>query len=127
MKVPFKNPRTGELKQIKVGFSWTLLLFSAFFGLPLFLRGLTGWGWAMLALSLGHPLVVALHPAFGISWADLGALHAILGTAQLACKIYLGFEGNRLTGRHLLREGWVPLDPDSLAAKEASARWRLAM
>ncbi len=127
MKVPFKNPRTGELRQIKLGFSWTLFFFSDFFGLPLFLRGLAGWGWLMLALSLAHPLVVALHPAFGISWADLGALHALLGTIQLGCKLYLGFDGNRLTGRHWLREGWTPMDPESPVAKEAAARWRLAI
>lgn len=127
MKLPLKNPNTGEIRLVKLGFSWTLFLFSDFFGLPLFMRSLQSWGWLMLALSLSHSLVVSLHPLFGISWADLGSLHAILGALQLAFKVYFGFDGNRLTAKEYLEEGWTPLDTNSPVTMEAAARWHLAM
>jgi hypothetical protein len=41
IKVTMKNPKTGESKEIKVGWSWILFLFSCFLGLPLFLRKLS--------------------------------------------------------------------------------------
>jgi hypothetical protein len=127
MKIPLKNPNTGEIRQVKVGFSWTLLLFSGFFGIPLFFRGLPGWGLLMLVLSLSHPVVAALHPLLGISWTDLGAVQGIIGAIQLALCIYLGFNGNKLTAKDYLREGWTVLDRNSPVAKVAASRWRLAM
>ena len=44
MKVQLKNTTTGEVVQIKVGWSWTLFFFSPFLGIPLFLRKLHVWG-----------------------------------------------------------------------------------
>ena len=32
MLVSMKNPKIGEIKEVKVGFSWILFLFSGFFG-----------------------------------------------------------------------------------------------
>ena len=50
MKVAMTNPKTGEVKEVKVGWSWILFLFSGFFGLPLFLRKLHVWGGIFLIL-----------------------------------------------------------------------------
>ena len=30
MKIAMKNPRTGEIKEVKVGWSWTLFYFQVF-------------------------------------------------------------------------------------------------
>lgn len=49
VRAAFRNPRTGELREVKVGWSWTLFFFSGLFGLPLFLRGLHVWGALFLA------------------------------------------------------------------------------
>ena len=51
MQVVMKNPRTGQLRDVKIGWSWTLFLFSHFFGLPLFLRKLNMWGCVFLVLT----------------------------------------------------------------------------
>ena len=50
MKVAMTNPKTGEVKEVKVGWSWILFLFSGFFELPLFLRKLHVWGGIFLIL-----------------------------------------------------------------------------
>jgi hypothetical protein len=39
-------------KPLKTGFSWTILLFSWFFGLPLFSRKLVGWGLFFISMDL---------------------------------------------------------------------------
>ena len=52
MKVAMTNPKTGEVREVKVGWSWILFLFSGFFGLPLFLRKLHVWGGIFLIIWL---------------------------------------------------------------------------
>lgn len=60
--ITFKNELTGEMKQVKIGFSWILFFFPGFFGIPLFMRKLTGWGIVMLVWSLFMLfLVVSYH------------------------------------------------------------------
>jgi hypothetical protein len=50
MRVMLKNEKSGELKEVKVGWSWVLFLFSGFLGIPLFLRRLNGLGLVFLVL-----------------------------------------------------------------------------
>ena len=35
MKIAMKNPKSGEIKEITVGWSWMLFLFSGCLGIPL--------------------------------------------------------------------------------------------
>jgi hypothetical protein len=55
--VTFKNPKSGELKPVKVGWSWVLFLFSGVFGIPSFLRQLNGLGAVFLAFWAVNVLV----------------------------------------------------------------------
>ena len=50
MYITLVNHRTDELKNIKVGFSWVLFLFSIMLDIPLFLRRLHVWGAIFLVL-----------------------------------------------------------------------------
>jgi hypothetical protein len=52
INVAFQNPTTGEIKSVKVGWSWLLLFLSGVFGIPLFMRKLTMWGFVFLAANL---------------------------------------------------------------------------
>jgi len=113
------NPITNETKTVKVGFSWVLFLFSSFWGIPLFLRGLHIQGGAMVAIS-------ALITIF--SWepstdADLVLFLAIGG---LFICIMLGIKGNEMTAKNYLNKGWKIFEPDSIAAKHARYKWGLA-
>ncbi len=50
MKVAMTNPKTGEVKEVKVGWIGYYSYFLSFFGLPLFLRKLHVWGGIFLIL-----------------------------------------------------------------------------
>jgi len=102
--VLLENPRTGEARRLRTGFSWTLFLFSGILGLPLFLRGLYRWGLAFVALWAIDILVV---------WQSVGAVRGVaeaaLFCAFLGLQLWLGFRGNALTAKTYLARGWSPI------------------
>ena len=52
INVALQNPQTKETRLIKVGWSWTLFLFSGFFGIPLFRRKLMSWAYLFLGFNV---------------------------------------------------------------------------
>ena len=128
MHVTLVNQRTGELKNIKVGFSWTLFLFSGLFGLPLFLRRLYVWGAVFLALWLlyifGPRLLAAQSTELGMATAiDLWLLVNII---FLGLSIWVGIKGNEMTAKNLLENGWRFAEPNSQMTRFAIAKWGLS-
>ena len=93
-RVTMRNPHTGELKQIKDGFSWTSFLFWDCLGIPLFLRGLTGYGIFGLVFGI---VTILLPPE---------AMVALL-IVSLVVGAWLGSIANPEHEKALLREGWV--------------------
>ncbi len=118
MKVTFRNPRTGELKNVKVGWSWTCFLFSGLLGIPLFLRGLDLWG---LIMAL-YWLVFMLGDHF-IGFSEITS--RILEVASLSVYIFLGIKANEMTAKNYLKQGWEFVDPDSDGVKLAKVKWRI--
>lgn len=114
-QVPFQNPATGELKTVKVGFSWTLLLFSGIFGLPCFIRGLTTWGAIMAAVSVLYYATIATPIVF------------FLAFPMLALQIYLAVKGNELTAKNYLAKGWQFAEPDAITTKQGRQKWGLLL
>ena len=112
LRITLQNPRTGEMRRVKVGWSWTLFLLSDFFGLPLFLRGLNSWGAAVLALWAVSVL------------APDGESVAVF--AGVGLHIWLGLKGNEMIARKCLDRGWVFADGDDDAARLAQMKWGLA-
>jgi hypothetical protein len=122
MKIPMKNPKTGEIKQVKVGWSWTLFLFSGFIGIPLFLRKLYVWGGIFLALWI----VNLLGPA--LAGQDAGAaIGATMFVVFLGLEIWIGIKGNEMTAKNYLELGWTFVDPDGDATKFAKGKWGIAV
>jgi hypothetical protein len=117
--VAFRNPRTGQIKQVKVGWSWTLFFFAGVLGIPLFLRKLNSWGGLFLALWVVNALFHILATDATAKSAALWSYAVIL----LALRIWIARHGNRLTAESYLDAGWEFADPQGEAAKCARATW----
>ncbi len=111
MKVTMKNPTNGKVKEIKVGWSWTIFFFSWFFGIPLFLRGLTAWGIAMVVL---------------LCFSDSRDMGEFAGFIMFCLTIYLAAKGNEMSAKARLKNGWFFLDPDSDTVKYAKGKWGIS-
>lgn len=126
MHVRLQNDRTGEVKEIKVGFSFTLFFFSTVLGIPLFMRKLNQWGTAMLVLCLAYWLFnYAPMPddgSAGVTNSDIFFL--LLNIAMFGLTTFLGIKGNELTAKHLLETGWSFTEDDQVT-DFAKMKWSL--
>ena len=117
MHVTMKNPATGELKRIKIGFSWVLFLFSTFLGIPLFLRKLYMLGALMVGWNLLELLGTPSDPQLA------GAYVLIQVVTQLGLMIWLGLKGNEYTAKNYLERGWQLTQPDAVETRYALQVW----
>jgi hypothetical protein len=129
MKVAMKNTKTGAIKEVKVGWSWTLFLFSGIFGLPLFLRRLHVWGALFLALCVVD-VIVGLIPAS----AQFGAfdfipliLFGLIPLILFGLSIFVAIKGNEMTAKNYLENGWTFVEPDSEITKMAKMQWGITI
>lgn len=104
--IVFKNELTGEMKQVKVGFSWVLLLLADFFGIPLFMRKLTGWGVIMLLFCLTGAVIWLFPVCIGLS-------------------VYLAVCGNKITALNYIRLGYKVAEIDPVRIELAKREWGL--
>ena len=118
MRVAFKNSKTGELKEVKVGWSWTLFLFSGFLGLPLFLRRLYILGFVLLTLWVVNLLGPYIVGEDGVIVIGVPMFFIFIGL-----QIWLGIKGNEMTAKNYLEQGWLFADPQSDTAKFAQRKW----
>ena len=119
MKVAMTNPKTGEVREVKVGWSWILFLFSGFFGLPLFLRKLHVWGGIFLILWI----VYIIAPSIMQNEEEALGLMILLNLVFLGLQIWLGIKGNEMTAKNYLELGWNFINPDSDEVKFAKGKW----
>lgn len=120
--VTMQNPRTGEIKQVKCGWSWTLFLFSGLFGLPLFLRRLYVWGGVFLALWIVNIIVPAI-----LAPDQSAAFVIAMGIICSGLAIWMGVKGNEMTAKNYLDNGWVFTEPQSDVTKLAKGRWGITV
>jgi hypothetical protein len=118
--VLFRHPSGERAKRIKLGFAWDLFLFAGFFGVPLFVRGLTAWGAAILALW-----VVDLALGWLAHRTVFVAAQMVLFLAFFALQCWLGWRGNRMTARAYYAKGWRPTERRAPGIRDALARWRI--
>lgn len=112
MQVMLTEPKTGQKKFLKVGFSWMLLFLAPLYGIGLFARGLHSHGAAIFILCI-LVVILAASPA-----------NSILGLLLIAIGIYYGVKGNELTAKKLMSKGWE-LPKDESAAEYARTRWSI--
>ena len=100
--IQFTNPITSKIKNIKVGWSWTLFFFSGI-GVPLFIRGLHGWGVGMIIFNIIIGFISEVEHLKHL----LVHIEIILRTLLLILSINLGINGNEMGKKELLKKGWV--------------------
>lgn len=118
--VPFKQPRTGEVRTVKVGWSWVLFLWSGVLGIPLFLRRLNTWGFVFLALWV----VNFLSPLVSQDAEGVGGATFLVA---LALQIWLGLKGNEMTAKNYLEQGWEFAEPAAEATRIGRERWGITV
>lgn len=118
-----KNPKTGELKAIGMGWSWILFLFSGWLGIPLFLRKLYMLGGIMAGWSVFSTLLWMIPR----DQAVVTSLSFLITFANIGLAVWLGLKGNEYTAKSLLERGWVFTQPDALETKFALSRWGIEL
>ncbi|MFG1395125.1 hypothetical protein [Xanthobacter agilis] len=114
-----KNPKTGELKAIGMGWNWLFFLLGSFFGIPLFLYRLYLMGGVTILVNIASSIFM------GASAAD-NPIGTLIGLGiQLAFLIYLGMKGNELIAKSLLDKGWIFAKPESPEAQVAMSNWKI--
>lgn len=117
MRVTLSNDRTGELKEIKVGWSWTLLIFTQFLGIPLYLRKLNNWGSLVAGLCIFYTI---------LGWTDgYWALWILSGLIILGLSVFFAIRGNEMTAKALLESGWIFAYPEDRSTTFAKSKWSL--
>lgn len=122
MKVNLRNKRTGEVKSVKVGWSWTLFLFGVVLcGIPLFLRRLYAWGALVAALWIADLITSVMMAGTEIDTT----INLVLALAFTGLAVLFGLKGNEMTAKNYLENGWEWADPDSSSADYARQKWKL--
>jgi hypothetical protein len=111
MMIQFNNPRTGQVKSVRLGWSWSLFLSGGFVGIPLFLQGLSIWG-AMMATLWGL--------GFAISNDTVTFMLSVMG---VVLSIFLGLKGNEMIAKNYLKYGWQFANSESEIVKVAKKQW----
>ena len=119
IEVPFKNPNTNEIKNVKVGWSWTLFFFSAWLGVPLFMRKLNFWGGIFLAFWLLNSfLQISMRRT-----SNADGIAVLLFLVILGLTIWIAIKGNEMTAKNYLKLGWKFAEPNSEATRFGKLKW----
>ena len=121
MRVQFNKPDSHQVREVKVGFSWTLFLFSGFLGVPLFMRRLDILGGVFLALFMTRFLF--LIPGSGGQATVLMIIGILLPVVWFCLALWIGAKGNELTAKNYLKRGWVFANPESDMVRTAKVEW----
>jgi hypothetical protein len=110
------------VKEVKIGWSWPLFLFSGFFGLPLFLRQLHVWGAIYIALWVVFLVILSIEPGEARVIFVLPLYIVMFGLQN-----FVAIKGNEMTAKNYLEKGWTFVEPDSKQTKMAKMRWGITV
>jgi len=119
MFVTLRHPGTGSVKMLESGWSWSLFLGAGFLGLPLFFRGLSGWGVVMFFAWTAR---IVLPLAAG-SAPDIVEMEWLLNVVVTGLCLFLGFKGNDLSTQHYLACGYELSDNKSMEERISERLW----
>lgn len=108
----FKHPATGEVKTIKVGWSWTCFFFSSFFGIPLFIRKLYYFAIAMICMDIAYFM-----PNAFLYEGDAKIVMVFLNIIIFIASIYFAIKANEMAAKNYIESGWEVLDKNQESIK----------
>ena len=111
--IKLKHKASSQVREIKVGWSWTCFLFGGFFGFPLFLRELNFWGTVMIGLLVFRPVM---------DLAGAAPLSLIVDLIMLVLSIWFGIKANEMAAKNYLSNGWVFAERNSEVVKLAKGK-----
>jgi len=112
--VAFRNQTTGEVRLVKVGWSWTLFLFGPILGIPFFMRKF----YPAAVLMIAWDIVCIVVP-------DSSVTDTLLRGTGIGIAMLLGMRGNQETAKYYLKHGWELAEPESTVALDAIEKWAL--
>ena len=124
--VTLKNEKTGQVKNIKIGWNWRMFLFSGFWGLPEFRAKLYVWGGILLAYQLIVTFIVICAAAAGADQDSMNGISFLVGLVQLGLNIFLAICGNEMSVRRHPERGWGFAEPNSKPALFLQLKWAMA-
>jgi hypothetical protein len=100
MSVTLRHPRTGEVRIIPEGWSWSCCIGCGILGLPLFRRGLQAWGSLMVVFN-----VIATTVVF-VPTERAATLDEWLTAIGIGLCVFFGARANRMALDRYLALGW---------------------
>lgn len=104
MSVRLRHPRTGEIKLVPQGWSWSCCLGCGILGLPLYRRGLQACGSLMLVFNIVATIVMF------VPTERAAALDGWLAVVGGGLCVWFGCCANRMTLDRCLAMGWEYAD-----------------
>jgi hypothetical protein len=126
MDVALRNKATGKVKFHQIGWSWSCFFAPEFLGIPLFRRGLYGWGAVVVVLSAIDLLSSDWSLEEGLTLPSLEeglTLSVVLLLVGTGLSFFFGAKANTLAGRRYLATGWEFARPNSEEAAAARRAW----
>jgi hypothetical protein len=121
VSVKLRNQKTGEIKTLKVGFSWMMFLLAPTLGIGLFMRRLYLYGGIVVAVQIANILMSFIPTIESSTWFEKYCQALAIGMCMT-----FGLQGNALTAVHYLKNGWEWADPTSDDTAFAKKKWKIA-
>lgn len=125
----FIHPITGEKRQVKIGWSWTLFFFWGFYGIPFFVRKMISYGVGAIILPIlsGTIFGVIMAIMFGSSLSEdelIGLFFLLYMFVYLIISILLLVKGNKMTAKYYLNQGFRIENDDEFVKKQVKIAWK---
>ena len=114
----FIHPVTGEKRKVKIGLSLTLSFFGEFFGIPFFIRKMYSLGIFICVLN-----IVLIIISFVDDYYQTKFL-VPLGFGELGLLFVLLFQGNKMTAKYYLNQGFRIKNDDEFVKKQVKIAWK---
>ena len=122
MYVNFIHPVTGEARQVKLGYSWTLFFFGMLFGIPFFIRKMYSYGIIICLLLIKHIINIALFDAgYYSSYLEQYLLIVNFLSLGVSCTFFV--QGNKMTAKYYLTHGFRIKDNNEHIKQQVKIAW----